>query len=407
MLLRSIESRRLPNGQYFGAYEVVGLPDVPVYAKFSPDGLNWGDPADIGFKLQTASGQSLFGSPWVEWVETGGPNGTLIVTGTQMNGVTPAKSNFLASTTLGVGNWNLFPTPIDIPGNDNGGYSQSVTTSLDGRSLMQLTSRENAVGKHDVVSSVMPLDAAKYEAESQVLSSDLQVLSRSAASSGAEVGYINLATSNILFNAIEAPRAGVYKFRVRYSNGSGAAATHQVSVNGAAPLSLALASTRSWDDYDYVTFSATLTQGTNNIRFTKGTSQAEIDVVEQYTQGTRFEAEEAVLTNVTRVPKLSGSGGEHAGYIDLSTSSVHFPTVPADASGTFAMKVTYSNGSGATSSHKLSINGSAPTTVRFPPTATWNTEKTITVLVNLTAGNNTVRFTKNVGFAELDAIDVF
>lgn len=398
---------KLPNGQYFGAYEVVGLPDVPVYAKFSPDGVNWGNPADIGFKLQTASGQSLFGSPWVEWVPTGGPNGTIIVTGTRMNGVTPAKSNFLANTNLGQGNWSLFPTPVDTPDGTNGGYSQSVTTSLDNRYLMQFTSKPNAVGKHDVVSSVMPLDTAKYEAENQVLSSDVQVLNRSAASSGKEVGYINLSTSNVLFNSISAPRPGVYKIRVRYSNGTGSPANHQVSVNGGAAITVPYVSTGNWDAYDYVTFNATLNQGNNTIRFTKGTGQAEIDVIEQYTQGARYEAEEATITNAQRVPKLSGSGGEHVGYIDAANSSVLFPTVPADGTGTFAMRVTYSNGTATNSTHQVSVNGGAPQTVTFPPTGTWNTEKTVLVLVNLQSGNNTIRFTKGTGFAELDAIDVF
>lgn len=398
---------KLPNGQYFGAYEVVGLPDVPVYAKFSPDGVNWGDPADLGFKLQTASGQSLFGSPWVEWVPTGGPNGTIIVTATKMNGVTPPKSNFLANTNNGQGNWTLFPTPIDTPDGTNGGYSQSVTTSLDNRYLMQFTSRPNSVGKHDVVSGVMPLDTVKYEAENQVLSPDVQILNRSAASSGREVGFINLASSSVLFNSVSAPRPGVYKIRVRYSNGTSSSATHLVSVNGAPATTLSLARTGNWDAYDYITFDVTLNQGNNTIRFTKGAGQAELDVIEQYTQGARYEAEEATLTNAQRVPKLSGSGGEHAGYIDAANSSVLFPNVPADGTGTFAMRVTYANGTATASTHQISVNGGATQTVTFAPTGSWNTQSTVVVLVGLQSGNNTIRFTKGTGFAELDAIDVF
>lgn len=398
---------KLPNGQYFGAYEVVGLPDVPVYGKFSPDGVNWGNPTDLGFKLQTASGQSLFGSPWVEWVPTGGPNGTILVTGTRMNGVTPAKSNILANTNLGVGSWTLFPTPIDTPDGTNGGYSQSLALSLDNRTLMQFTSRPNAAGKHDVVSGVMPLDTARYEAESQVLSPDVQVLSRGAASSGAEVGYINLPTSNVLFDQINAPRAGDYQIRVRFSNGTGAAATHQVSVNDAAPITVDLPSTVNWDAYDYATFTASLNQGTNTIRFTKGAGMAEIDVIEQYTVSRRWEAEEAVLTAATRVPKLTGSGGEHAGYIDAVNSSVHFPSISAEAAGTYAMVVRYSNGTATTSSHALSVNGGTAVTVNYAPTGSWNTERTVLVLVELTAGNNTIRFTKGTGHAELDSIDIY
>lgn len=398
---------RLPNGKYLGVYEVVNVDNsVPVYAKISDDGVTWPNPTQLGTRIQTANNQWMNGSPSVEWVPTGGPNGTVILTGGWLQNSDPNQSNFLANTNLGVGDWTLFAAPVDNA-QTTSGYSETITPSLDYRYLMHLTSTASGLAnnRNNIVSSVMPLDTTTYQAETQQVTGG-QILNRSAASGGKEVGFLNDAGSNVLFS-VNAPRAGDYKVRVRYSNGSGTTASHAIAVNGVSTTPVTYTPTRNWDQYDFVTFTVRLTQGANTIRFTKGSSFTELDAIELYTQGARYEAEEAVLTNATRFNRPGGSGGEHAGNINLSNSSVNFSNVNAETAGNFAVRVTYSNGTSGTSTHQLSVNGAAPIEVSFPSTGAWDKEKTVFILVPLNAGANSLRFTKGTGFAELDAIDAY
>nr|WP_319777180.1 sialidase family protein [uncultured Sphaerochaeta sp.] len=71
----------LPNGKYIMVYEIVGLPGYPIYCRFSPDGLDWGDPADIGVLIQDREGAFLGSTPYCVWTDAGGEAGTIIVSG--------------------------------------------------------------------------------------------------------------------------------------------------------------------------------------------------------------------------------------------------------------------------------------------------------------------------------------
>lgn len=398
---------RLPNGKYLGVYEVVNVDNsVPVYAKISDDGVNWPNPTQLGTRIQTANNQWMNGSPSVEWVPTGGPNGTIILTGGWLQNSDPNQSNFLANTNLGVGDWTLFPAPVDSA-QTLSGYSETVTPSLDYRYLMHLTSTASGLAnnRNNVVSSVMPLDTTTYQAEAQQVTG-AQILNRSAASGGKEVGFINDAGSNVLFT-VNAPRAGDYKVRIRYSNGSGTNATHSLTVNGAGAAPVSYTPTRNWDQYDFATVTVRLAQGANTLRFGRANSFAELDAIELYTQGARYEAENAALTNATRFTRIGGSAGQHAGNINFGDSAVDFSAVNAEAAGNYAVRITYSNGTATTSSHRLSVNGASPIEVSLPSTGAWDRERTAFVIVPLQAGLNSLRFTKGTGFAELDAIDVY
>lgn len=134
---------RFPDGTHFGAFKEVGQTDVPVYAKTSTDGINWGTASSLGTKLQTANGTFFFGSPFVLWTPTGGANGTLTVAGGRLVSPTSnySKSSFLQNTNLGSGDWTQVEAPIDVYFNsDNAAYSQSITPTLDNRTLVQFTS---------------------------------------------------------------------------------------------------------------------------------------------------------------------------------------------------------------------------------------------------------------------------
>lgn len=402
---------QLPNGSYFAAYEVVGQTDVPVYSKTSTDGINWGTASNLGTKLQTANGTFLFGSPYVLWTPTGGSNGTLYVTGGRLVSPTSqySKNNMLTNTNLGSGNWTQVPTPIDVYYNgDNAAYSQSVTPTLDYRRLVQFTSIPQSSGSnHDAVSGYMPLVYNHYEAESATLT-DVSTVNHGPASGYAKVGNINNADSNVTFSA-SVGQAGRYTVRVRYDNGSGSASSQSVSVNGGSASTLNFANTGGWNRYDFAEFTADLQAGSNTISFTHQTGYAELDMIDVYSPSTRYEAESATLTDASVVGsglRQASSGGAQAGYINNADSSVGFH-ISVPVAGTYTVRVTYSNATGSTSSHTLSINGASPSTVSYAATTDWGTDAQTTVTAQLNAGNNTITFGHSSGFAELDCIDIY
>lgn len=404
---------KLPNGSYFGAFEVVGQTDVPVYAKRSTDGVNWGTASNLGTKLQTANGTFLFGSPYLQWLPVGGTNGTLFVAGGRLVSPTSqySKSSFLKNTASGTGNWTQTPAPIDVYFNgDNAAYSQAITPTLDYRHLVQFTSIPQPGGSnHDLVSGVMPLTSTRYEAESAALT-DVTIVSHGPASSYQKVGNINNADSKVNFSAVSVSAAGNYTIRVRYDNGTGATSTQPVSINGATPITVSYPATRDWGSYDYVEFTGHLNAGTNSISFGHGTGFAELDVMEVYSPSTRYEAEAGTLTDASVISgtlRISSSGGAQVGYLNNSDSSDTLTGVTLPTAGTYMVKIGYSNGSGSTSSHSVSVNGGTATTVTYSPTADWGTDGQVTVTVTLNAGANTIKLSHNVGLAELDCIDVY
>ncbi|MGW5349870.1 CBM35 domain-containing protein [Streptomyces sp. NPDC004031] len=97
------------------------------------------------------------------------------------------------------------------------------------------------------------------------------------------VGGIDNADSAVDF-AVTAPAAGTYRFTVGYADGTTAAATHQVLVNGAAAGSMSYQPTGGWlgtavqDRLEaQSSVRVTLAQGVNHIVLRKGDGYAELD----------------------------------------------------------------------------------------------------------------------------------
>jgi hypothetical protein len=142
-----------PDGgtRYLAVVEIVGPRDVPVHLLQSADGVDWGDPADLGRLLVARDGVSLSGTPNLGWHD--GPSGPVIIaTGRHSLRDGREGNRGLVSTDLGV-TWDSFelPTPASrqIVG-DGSGYSQSVRW-VDDRTLVQATTLRNGTGSHDVV----------------------------------------------------------------------------------------------------------------------------------------------------------------------------------------------------------------------------------------------------------------
>jgi hypothetical protein len=122
-----------------------------------------------------------------------------------------------------------------------------------------------------------------------------------------------------------------------------------------------------------------------------------------------LEAEQATIVDANLQASTSASNGGYVGQFDNANSSVQF-TVESPGAGTFPVQVFFANGAGATATHTLIVNGAtaSPITVTYPPTGdggTFSNSQVVTVRVPMTAGANTLRFSRGTGVGvELDRI---
>jgi C1A family cysteine protease len=168
-----------------------------------------------------------------------------------------------------------------------------------------------------------------------------------------------------------------------------------------------------------VIFSASgLTDGAHTIKVVaKGTknpassnSVAAIDAFQYLGSGSEsgalYEAENATVNHANIVSGTGASSGRYVAQIDFSDSYVDF-NVNASTAGTYDMDIRYANGTGATSTHNMSVNGGPSQEVSYPVTNGWGQFGTLRVNVSLNAGSNTIRLAKgSTGYAELDYIQL-
>jgi GH43 family beta-xylosidase len=242
----------------------------------------------------------------------------------------------------------------------------------------------------------------RYEAENAVINRASVRAACCGASNGEVVGYIDFADSYVRFDNLNVPSAGTYALSVRFANGSGASSTHNVSVNGGPSTPITYPHT-GWDNWSTTTIHVNLVAGANSVRFSRGNLYAELD----YIDVPRFEAEHAIVNHaVVRSACCGASGGSVVGYIDYADSFVELDTVNVPSAGAYTLRVRFANGSGASSSHQVSINGGPAATITYPNTG-WDNWSTVTTSVNLTAGNNRIRFSRGALYAEIDCIEVY
>lgn len=140
----------LPNGHFFMSYELCGPAACTVFSRTSTDGWNFGDPSNVGSKVQTATGQYLEHAPLNRWgpsAQSG--NGTILLVGQVMyepNGsVSPSNGRvlFVNSNVDGAGSWTTINAPVQVPtAYDNycPNYSSALLPAADGSSILELAS---------------------------------------------------------------------------------------------------------------------------------------------------------------------------------------------------------------------------------------------------------------------------
>ena len=137
---------RLPDGQYFVCYECVNFkdsmfPPCEVHFKLSPDGVDWGNPADLGPVAQTEDGFYLGSMPYCLWIPQGGPDGTIILSSKKDSGPVGLREPgwFLVNYDLARGPWEKVPMLVTYDSRmHQAGWSMGMCTVEDGKRLLQL-----------------------------------------------------------------------------------------------------------------------------------------------------------------------------------------------------------------------------------------------------------------------------
>ncbi|HEX4207594.1 MAG TPA: sialidase family protein [Ktedonobacteraceae bacterium] len=105
---------------YVMSYEVCGRANCAVHLKFSRDGKNWGNPTDLGSRVETNDGYYLGHSPFITWVPNGSPQGELILAAQRVYDVVdnqPAAGDYqsvFVNTHGGTGSWSWSPAPWQV-----------------------------------------------------------------------------------------------------------------------------------------------------------------------------------------------------------------------------------------------------------------------------------------------------
>jgi alpha-galactosidase len=273
-----------------------------------------------------------------------------------------------------------------------------------------------------------------YEAEStsNIIAGACVKAALSGASGGYVVGYVGNGSANYLqFNNVNVPTTGSYPITIYYVSGEARSAS--MSINGGTGASISFpASGSGWTTVGSLTITVTLNAGNNTIRFSNSTAYApdfdrivvpggtsatptptrRVTPTPTPTQSatptptspstTSYEAEASGNTIAGACVKaaLSGaSGGYVVGYVgNGSANYLQFNNVYVSTTGSYTLRIYYVSGAVRTAS--MSVNGGAGASISFPATGSgWTTVGSLTVTVNLNAGNNTIRFSNATAYA--------
>jgi rhodanese-related sulfurtransferase len=128
-----VSMTKLPTGEYFVTYEMVGMSGNPIHYKKTTDLTDWGDTSTTGTKITTKGGNRLGSSPYCAWTPLGGENGMIIVTGMFMgSGSSKTGTDWLVSFDLGK-TWKSCDNPLPYTsGNHRYAYSPGLFVASDG-----------------------------------------------------------------------------------------------------------------------------------------------------------------------------------------------------------------------------------------------------------------------------------
>lgn len=121
----------------------------------------------------------------------------------------------------------------------------------------------------------------------------------------------------------------------------------------------------------------------------------------------RYEGEQGTFAGVAYASgSPNGSGGQKAGHMDTPESYVQFE-IEVAVSGEYVLLARTANGTtGASWSHLMLSVNSAPASPFYITHKGWENWGLSTANIHLTAGTNTIRFSKGDGYGEVDFFDI-
>lgn len=327
---------RLPNGKFIASYEVVNRPSYNqnssvVYYKFSDDGLNW-NPGDLGILAETEDGQHLGSSPYVKWVNAGGPEGTVILGGkwvvNQNGDIQEGGQNVFVNYHLGQGKWERLPQALTWNGEDItylDAFSQCLETNVDDTVLYQIANIGNPKAKKSELRiGTLPLNMDIYEAENATIT-NAKLITCEDSSNRQEIGNINYSDSKVLFEHIVAPAKGTYRLMIRYNNGTGMNSSHNLYVNNQLTTKVNYTPTADWHQYGWAEADVYLNTGSNTIALGYDQGYAELDCVALSKKGidmsNSFMLENRNSSKYLEIPDMSTELGKGAAQYSMT----HFP----------------------------------------------------------------------------------
>lgn len=212
---------------------------------------------------------------------------------------------------------------------------------------------------------------------------------------------------------INAANSGFYNVNLRYSSPEGNKSL-QIYLNGPALETISLPGTANGNTWSNVTTTMYLTQGINRIAYgavaDSGSEGIQLDYIQVSAESgtnTTYEATASANTvggNAERETDSTAPGGTKVGYIGQGAANyLQFNNVNVPSSGLYRMLVTYANDETYTGNEggpvfrfaQISVNGGSASTVYFNNTYSWSNWITQEIDVNLTSGNNTIRFSNS------------
>lgn len=267
---------------YAMVYENIdGERNGQVHLKTSRDGLDWGNPADPGVAIRTASGAWPSACPTVRWFPGETADGVLLVAAQRAGGGGDAGGRTLYwNDNGGRGPWWEMPAPVQkLTGNIHAGWTQAMVMRGDGK-LLHVTSSSTAAAPaseeaNEILYASVPLAFNRYEAEDAVRRRGAQI-DDAAASAGRKVRLASGAGADLSFE-VNAGKAATRRLQVRYAD-IGFAAVPQVQVNGRKLAGNAAAVTA--EGWRIAEFDAPLQAGSNRIVIANDQRPLDYDYIE-------------------------------------------------------------------------------------------------------------------------------
>jgi hypothetical protein len=249
--------------------------------------------------------------------------------------------------------------------------------------------------------------ATTYQAESAVLSGGAVIGTDHTGYSGTGFvgGYTDTdkGTAATTFT-VSAAAAGSFTSTLRYANGSTATMTLSVYVNGTKSGQVSLPATADWNTWGTQTTTVALKAGSNTVAYRFDSTDSGnvnlddivVTAVSSAPAAGVYEAESAALSGGAVVGTdhtgFSGTGFVE-GYTDTDkgTAATTF-TVTTTAAGSTPVTLRYANGTTATMTLSVYVNGTRALQTSLAATADWNTWGTRTENLQLKAGSNTVAY---------------